>query len=368
MQLKGDGLMPGNYYFFSLSYSNIPAILSIIEKLDSTDANINIIVHIESHRLFWQELIRSKYSPWRVIFLNTVEGSLKNPLLWFKTRQSTRRMFKMYFQALRDAHIYLFSLSPPLQVLTLIKLLTRRNSIYFLDCDRRVFPKWHSLRSSIYRLLLHFLYGIDVDMVRIGDSAAPFLARSFIKKAKVQQLTRQDYQDYYDVGILQKYDFVDSEIKAGKHIVLLDDDCYLYESPTSREAYYRMLNTLKKVIESNFSRGEVLFKRHPNPAFHTRDFAPIYRDYLEYPYYVPADFIFLDPNIRFVVGGHSTTLASAARYFNVKSISYLKLVPFHNEDFKAHIIELLKSESDNKIAFPDSWEELNSLLSCSTEG
>ena len=358
-------LMPNDYYFFSLSYSNIPAILSIIEKIDklnSISSNIHIIVHIESHSLFWQQLIRFHNLEWQVIFLDTnVAESLKNPLSWLKIRQSIKRTFKTHFQDLRDAQIYFFSLSPPLQVLALIKLLARNNRVYFLDCDRRTYPKWHNLINTVYRLLVRLSYGVDIELVRVGDSALSFLAEGFIKKAKVQQLA---CQHYYDVRILKKYDFVDSEIKAGKRIVLLDDDCYLYEPPSSREAY-KMLKTLRKVIESNFSKSEVLFKRHPNPMFHTKDFGSIYGDYLEYPYYIPADFIFLGPNIELIIGGFSTTLAIAARHFNIRSISYLKLVPFQNEGFKAHIIETLMSESDNKIAFPDSWQELNSLLSCS---
>jgi hypothetical protein len=46
----------------------------------------------------------------------------------------------------------------------------------------------------------------------------------------------------------------------------------------------------------------------------------------------------------------------------VKSISYLKLVPFRNEDYKKILIKLQKVESDGKINLPNSWEELNLLL------
>lgn len=351
--------MPSDYYFFSLSYSNIPAILSIAERLDSTESNVHIIVHIESHRLFWQELIKVNHLKWQVIFLDiSREGSLKNPLSWFQTRQSLKRTFQAQFQALHNAHVYFFSLSPPLPVLAMIDRLARRNTIYFLDCDQRDFPKWRGLRNRAYRFLVRIIYEIDVDMVRIGDSAAPFLSEDFIKQAQVQQLTGQHY---YDVAILKKYDFVGDDIKAGKRLVVLDDDCYLYEAPSNGETG-KALSTLKKVIASKFPDREVLYKRHPNPAFHTRNFDSIYGDYVEYPYYVPADFIFFNPDIELVIGGFSTTLALAAKHFNTRAISYLKLIPFQNEVFKDSIIETLRSESNDKIAFPDSWEELNSLL------
>jgi len=342
-----------------LAYTNIPAILSIIEKLNVKNPNINIVLDTKFHRKFWQELIENNKLNWKVLFLNVPHYSLRKIFSWVRIRQSIRRLFEMNFQSLHNSHIYFFSSSWSLVMFSLIKLLAERNMIFFIDCDKRVFPEWKNLRNVIYKFLVHLIYRVEARIVNVGDRPAPMLSESFFEKAKVERVG--ELKNFYDYRILRKYDFVSNSITAGKRIVLLDDDYCVYESISSREAY-KILNNLKKIIDANFSKNEVLFKRHPNPLFHTKNFSLIYDNYIEYPYYVPSDFTFLEQNIRFVVGGASTTLPIASKYYNIKTISYIKLAPCRNENFKNLIIGILKAESDDKIEFPDSWDKMSSLL------
>jgi len=362
--ISGYGEMPGDYYFFCLSYSNVPAILSVVDGLDAGGVSIHIIVHMESHRLFWEELVKSKNLNWEVISIDTgAPERLYNPVSWFRVRRSIRQTYRGYFQALHGAQIYFFSLIPPLPVLTLIKRLAGKSSIYFLDCDKRVFPEWHSVKNEVYRILVRLLYAVKVNMVRVADGAAPMLSRDFLNSAGVSELNGQHF---YNPEVLRRYDFITGERDEIIRLVLLDDDCFIYEIPASGVAYGVVSNT-KKIIDANFQKSEVIFKRHPNPAFHTRQFGAIYEGYSEYPYYVPADFMFLNTDIKFVVGGFSTTLAIASKRFGVRAVSYLKLVTLRDEAFKEQMVDILKTESDDKIAFPESWEELGLLLSPSPE-
>lgn len=353
--------MMNRYDFFSLAYSNVPPILSIIEKLYIKNLNINIVVHIESHRLFWQDLIKHNNVKWKLIFLNTdIKGSLKNPLSWIRIRKHINLLFKKNFQSVCDSHIYFFSSSFALMVFALIKLLAKRNRLYFIDCDKRVYPEWYNLKNIGKWFLMRLLYRVDIKIVKIGDRAAPTLSKHFFEKAKVQRIGERE--DFYDTEVLRKYNPINGEITFKKKIVLLDDDCWM-PGYSSSEDIYKMLDILKKIIETNFSKSEILFKRHPNPQFHTTDYNSIYKDYSEYPYYVPADFIFLEPNIKFVIGRNSTVLPIASLHHGVKAISYLRLVPFQDERFKNRLIEILKKESSNEIVFPNSWDALSYLLS-----
>lgn len=355
--------MSNNYYFFCLAYSNIPAILSIIEKKDISKLNICVVVTFESHKLFWLELIEDNNLKWKVIFLDIYPGGkMRNPLTWIRIRKLIMKLFKSNFQFVHNSNIYFFSSSFSLAIFALIKILSRTNIVYFLDCDKRISPIWYKLYKlkSIALLVLGYLfYKVDIKIVNVDDNPVPTLSNRFFKKLKIKRITDQEYP--YDIEIISKYNFVNSNITADKCVVLLDDDCYSFSSFSGVE-FQGILSKLKKLIELNYIKSEILFKRHPNPAFHKKEFSLIYSDYSECPYYVPADFIFLEPTIRCVIGGFSTTLGIAAKYYNVKAISYIKLVSFRSEGYKNRVIKILEAESDNKIVFPDSWEELNSLL------
>lgn len=353
--------MTNSYYFFSLAYSNIPPILSIIERLNVANSDINIVLHIESHRLFWQQLIEHNNLKWNVIFLDTnIKSNLKNPFSWIRIRKRINLLFKRNFQSVCRSHIYFFSSSFGLMVFALVKLLAKKNRLYFIDCDKRVYPEWYDLKNIVKWFLMRLLYRVEIKIVKVDDHTAPTLSKRFFEKAKVQKIGERE--DFYDTEILKKYNFANGSIIANKRIVWLDDDTGSHVSLSS-EGVCQMLNKLKNIIEGNFSKNEILFKRHPNPHFHTRDFSSIYASYSEYPYHIPADFIFLEPSIKFTIGGYSTVLPIASLHHNVKAISYLRLVPFRDESYKNYIIGILKKESDNRIIFPNSWEALRCLLS-----
>jgi len=357
--------MSNNYYFFCLAYANIPAILSIIERKGISKSNINIIVTLKSRRLFWQELIKYNNLKWKIIFLKKIENyNLKNPINWYKIRKDIKIIFENNFKCVNYSNIYFFSHSFALDAFALIKMLSQaKNKIYFLDCDKMEYPKWHKLYKlkSVIRLLIlgYICFGVDI---LIADCGWPFptLSVRFFKNINVQRLSEKKYP--YDINILRKYNFISKDITENKTIVLIDEDCFS-QSSLSKEEFSNFLSRLKNIIDSNFKRSEVLFKRHPSIAFHTKQFNSIYCDYSECPFYISADFIFTEPSIRWVVGGYSTVLRDIPKYYNnVKSISYLKLLTFRNENMKKIIIKGHIEKSDNKINLPNSWEELNLLL------
>jgi hypothetical protein len=356
--------MLNDYYFFSLGYTKIFAILSIIEKKSIRESNINIIVTLKSTKLFWQKLIRDNSLKWKLIFLNThVDGRLRNPLTWIRIRKLTRKLFKNNFQFVHNSNIYFFGSSFALDMFALIKMLSKTNYIYFLDYDtKRIYLAWckyFNFRYIILKIIYNLIYKLDIKFININERPIATLSDQFFSKAKIIKLKMTEYS--YDVEIFKKYILTNKEVIINKRVLLLDDDCYLF-SYCSGEELRRILNKLKKMLDSYFLKSEILFKKHPNDTFYNKQFNSIYDDYTEYPYYIPAERIFLEQNIKLVVGGFSNVLGIASKHYNIKSIAYIKLIPFRHEEFKDHVIRILKEESDNKIDFPDSWEELNSLL------
>lgn len=356
--------MLNDYYFFSLGYTKISAILSIIEKKSIRESNINIIVTLKSTKLFWQKLIKDNNLKWKVIFLNTnVNGRMRNPLTWIRIRKLIMKLFKNNFQFVRNSNIYFFGSSFSLDMFALIKMLSKTNYIYFLDYDtKRIYPAWcryFNIKYIMLKILYNLIYKLKIKFININGQPVPILSDQFFNKAKVIILKETKYS--YDVEIFKKYILTNKESIINKSVLLLEDDCYKF-SYCSTEELRRILNKLKKMLDSYFLKSEILFKKHPNATFKAKQFNSVYDDYTEYPYYIPADRIFLEQNIKLVIGGFSTVLGIASKYYNIKSIGYIKLIPFCHEEFKSHVIKILKEESDNKIDFPGSWEELDSLL------
>jgi hypothetical protein len=141
----------------------------------------------------------------------------------------------------------------------------------------------------------------------------------------------------------------------------IGDDCLLYD----RKMQDQILNyfiAIKNIIDENFTHNEVLIKHHPNPMFNSKDITWIYDDYEELPSFMNADFIISKPNIKFIIGGHSALLSTAAKNTNIMAISYLKLMPFKDQQIKRSLVEYWMEESDQNILHIDSLEELNFLF------
>ena len=185
--------MSNNYYFFCLAYSNIPVILSIIERKGISKSNIYIVVTLESRRLFWQDLIKYNNLKWKIIFLEKIQNyNLKNPLNWYKIRRDVKRIFENNFKFVNYSNIYFFSHSFALDAFALIRMFSQaKNKIYFLDCDKMEYPKWrklHKLKDVIGLLILGYIcYRVDIS---IADCGRPFptLSTRYFEKAKIKRL------------------------------------------------------------------------------------------------------------------------------------------------------------------------------------
>jgi hypothetical protein len=141
----------------------------------------------------------------------------------------------------------------------------------------------------------------------------------------------------------------------------LDDDCLSYDSRMKDETL-NCLKTIKKIIDENFAKNEVLIKPHPNHYFNSKASASIYDDYEKLPSFMNADFILANSNIQFILGGVSAVLSTASKHTDITAISYLNLMPFEDENAKRNMVKFWTQVGDQKILFINSLAELNFLL------
>lgn len=190
----------------------------------------------------------------------------------------------------------------------------------------------YSLKSLIVFLHARLFYGIDVKILNVNNQPYPYLSDRFFKKLKIQREKGLGY--VYDTHLLEKYNPVDDSLTSGKSILWLNDNCWLFEHKTNGNVR-EVLITIKEYIDARFKKTEVLYKCHPNPRFQSSKLASICQEYAECPSYIPADFLLFNASVKFIIGGFSTILSTAAKNTNITTISYVKLIPFEDEGEKA---------------------------------
>jgi hypothetical protein len=184
------------------------------------------------------------------------------------------------------------------------------------------------------------------------------LSERYFRKLNIQL---HEFKYFYDKNLLQKYDSIPARYTAGKTIMWLDDDWSYYDIGL-HEQILNIFKEIKSIVDEHFTKSEVLYKSHPNPHFKSKYLTSVYSDYEELPSFMNADFIISNPNIKFILGGISAVLSTAAKNTNIKAISYLKLMPFEDQNIKKNMMELWMQESDRNILYVDSLEELHCVL------
>jgi hypothetical protein len=349
------------FYFACSSYGFISPVLSLIDEIISKSPEINIIVMDEAMRLFWHQLITNKSLNWNLIFLNTKPpGRFRDILSWLKIRPNIRRLYNDNFKSVENAHFIICGTAYNHALFSLVKLIAKKNTVIFLNIIYGDTRRAYSLKALILLIHAWVFYRIDISARCTDSYKSPvlYLSERFFKKLNIQL---HEFKYHYDAALLHKYNPIPALYTSGKKIMWLDDDSCAFERKMPSHILI-CLKAMKSIIDKNFTKSEVLYKRHPNPGFQSRYFTPIYSDYDELPSFMNADFIISNPNIKFILGGFSAVLSTAAKNTNIIAVSYIKLIPVEDQSSKKRMIEYYMKESDNKIIFLDSLEELNFLI------
>lgn len=349
------------FYFTCPSYGLISPVLSLIDEIIPKNPEINIIVMDEQIRLFWDNLMTNKSLDLNLIFLNTKPpGRFRNVLSWLKIRPLIRQLFEDNFKSIENSYFYCCGHAIDLVLFSLVRLIAKKNTVVFLNILYPDAPRLYSLIALILLIHTWVFYRLDVTIRCFGFQQTPFvfLSDRFFKKLNIPL---HEFKYHYDARLLQKYNSIPSRYTSGKKIMWLDDDCLVYGSKM-QDQVLNCFKAIKSIIDENFTKNEVLFKPHPNLMSHTKNPTSIYADYEEMPSFMNADFIISNPNIKFILGGFSAVLSTAAINTDIMAISYLKLMPFQDQKTKSREIEFLMQLGGQKVLFINSLEELNILF------
>ena len=348
------------YYFVCPSYGHVMGILYFIENLKIADKEITIITISCELNKYWINLIKNKGLQWHVLYLDTsLPWRFRNVAAWFTIGAKVKRLYESTFKLIDNCSIYCFASGLDFVLLSIIKCASKNNFVVFVDIGPRSYPLLYSVKALIIYLHTLLFYHIkEIKVLDVDKNPYVFLSESFFEKHKTPHYC---IPYIYNSKLATKYLPELGDILTNKHILWLDDDCWLYEK--KKGDAFKVLTEIKRVISKTVNPNIVLYKKHPNPNFHLPDLSTIYQEYIEFPSNIPADFIINGPEIRYVISGFSTVLSIAAAHTNIIAISYIKLIPFRNENHKKHIIEFLTQESmPGRIMFVDSVDDISSFL------
>ena len=188
-----------------------------------------------------------------------------------------------------------------------------------------------------------------MDLVILEDNCRPFFGfdNNFLKKNKIKKKSLDI--DFKELKLdVMKRNYVKQK-ECDNLIVTSGLISTNIVNHTSLKRMYRHLFDLPH---------KFMIKAHPNPNFSDKGFFDNFEKYLDY---IPAELLLANVG-RNVLSVASNTLIPASQLEHLNAISLLELVEWINQSYKKKIKTWFIEESNNRIIFVKTLEELNKLL------
>lgn len=240
------------------------------------------------------------------------------------------------------------------------ELSIRKNIVYYKPISRQLKKYKPSKSKPIFfrgAIMKFFLKQImDLDLIYYeGSNGDPVFGvdEKFLKKYNILK---------YKPNISSE-DLILEVVKKSKSNYKEYDNFIIDKGPLSN---YITFDSVKRLYEKLFELPlDFAFKKHPSPIIQkdhseTEFYEPFSRCD-EIPRYIPAELFF--NNVRKnVISLVSDALVTASKLQHLKSIALLELVEWHRDPCKKELKEYLIEASNNKILFPNNFEELKEIL------
>ena len=241
----------------------------------------------------------------------------------------------------------------------LSKELSKKNKGYYKDSDRKqkIYKAPRSkpifFRGVIMRFLLKTFLGLDI-IYYIGNNGDPILGISdeFLKKYNIDEFEPNISSEELIIDTVKNYK---NNYKKIDNLLIIDDPLSMVKFDSIRAVYNKIYDLPLKFASKNHPRP---IEKSEKTYSHYYD---LFKNYEEVPRYVPVE-LFCNNIRKNVIAVLSTALITASKFQHLKAISLLELVDWYHqpskEDFKQDFIK----NSNNKIIFPKTYEELEELL------
>lgn len=235
------------------------------------------------------------------------------------------------------------------------ELSKRRCKIYNTDPTGIEFKEFKPvfLRGIFIRLAFKLILNLDLQYYTVRG--VPFLGvdDKFLKKYNIIDYPLDITHEELIIDVAKN---IKSKRKTCKNLIIDQGSFGDILKPGSIKKMYENLLKIP---------AEYTFKKHPGPvekdSLSDISVNQLFKNCEEAPRYIPAELLFNSIN-NSVISVFSAPLITASHFKHLKSISLIELVEFNDESYKRKVKNNLIEKSNNKILFPNSFEELKSIL------
>lgn len=242
----------------------------------------------------------------------------------------------------------------------LAKKLSKKGIVYFKYVDKNFKnyepPRYKPIfiRGGILRIALKLIFNLDTMYYETNGVPRIGIDEKFLNKNNIREFKPSIKSDQMILDAIKK-----SKVNYKEYDNLIVDDGLA----VINSIRYTSVNKIYKDI---FKLPiEFAFKKHPKPMLEEnkayQNFYKIFSNCKEIPRYMPVE-LFYNNIHKNVISIFSAALIGTSQFEHIKAISLIELVEWHNESYKKEWKEYFKKESNNKILFPNSLEELKKLL------
>jgi hypothetical protein len=261
-----------------------------------------------------------------------------------------RNKVKALIQKINSKSIVFPTAAYDLGGLTVLAKLQQSGSRLYFSSEFRPTEKVELLKPTLKmrgkQIFYFYAYGAFPHYVSIEGFHATALGSHFFKRNKVHILLGAGGSQAPEKPKSYRYqsDF--------KFLFLGDGSAETVANCCDLEDYAGVLQFIEKKIGSS-----VAYKEHPGASIEFLGLPLGERRLLKH---LPAEW--LDLQGKIVLGVTSPVMAYFAKTQGVKTLCLAHLVRWSNQDLKTKILSFLKRESEGKILFPHTWNEVENLI------
>jgi len=276
--------------------------------------------------------------------------SFKRPQTIIKEKLRIKKIYKKYFENIKNNKIYFFSHFYDWITFSFLMKLHRKNEIIFIDhYDSASISNFrnrkNNLKDSIILLIYKYLTGIRFNFLEMeGIKKLEFPYEKYgIKRIELTNVDEKIYEKYsYKIDLSQ-----------GNLILLFESDHS--KQNTIKNYNEKIIEIVKELKNKGY---KIYLKPHPRMGFSK----PL-ENYIckIVPDFIPGEFINIR-NFNAVLGIETVALVSFAKrgYDNIYSL--INLFNFSQKIQKENYKKYLNSLSEGKIKFVDSVDNLCKIL------
>ena len=241
----------------------------------------------------------------------------------------------------------------------LAKELSKKIVVYYKFPDKKYniykHPKFKPIfiRGFIFRILIKII--LDLDLMYYETHNVP---RYGIDDAFLKKYNMIEYNPSLSSGKICLDAMEKSKNRHKKYDNLIIDQGEI----TNGIKFDSIKNIYKNLLKIP---NTFALKKHPDVVLKSNKFNlvcnNIFKNCEELPDYIPAELLCNNIN-KNVISFFSASLIPMSQIQHLNAISLLELVEWTNISFKNEVKEWLVEESNNKILFPKTFEELEKIL------